>query len=222
MKKIAWGLATVAMVAGFAVSAQAVDQQQFTPIPDGVIPAVPSPEGGVPCDILVRYDDGGDDSPGSGPTLGYYSGQLHQFLGIRSTAPAGGSFEIQSAGWFSDFWVLPGMVDVTVTEIGNAANTATASINVTDGGTFEVVFDTPICVPGGADYSIMICPRVGVFGVVGEDLSSPDGRSYWSPDPCDLVNNTTFQDYMIWSCVTACGATPTIESTWGTLKATYR
>ena len=221
MKKIVLGLAATAVFAGAAVSAQAANPH-VTQIPDGVIPAVPSAEGGVPCDLLIRYDDGGDDTPGSGPTLGYYAGQDHQFLGIRSTAPAGGSFLVQSAGWFSDFWILPGMVDVTVTEIANPANSATAAINVTDGGTFEVVFDTPICVPGGADYSVMLCPRVGVYGVVGQDFNSPDARSYWSPDPCDLVNLSTSEDYMIWSCVTECGPTPTIESTWGTLKANYR
>jgi hypothetical protein len=217
MKRKLAVLAAWAMV-GFATLAQAEHRSN---IPDGVIPAVPSGEGS-PCDILIRYDDGVDDSPGSGPTLGYFSGQSHQFLGIRSTAPAGGSFQIQSAAWFSDFWVLPGMVDVTVTEIGNPANSATGSVNVTDGGTWEVIFDSPICVPGGADYSVMVCPRVGVFGVVGEDLSGPDGRSYWSPDPCDLVNNVTGADYMIWSCVTECGPTPTIQATWGAVKATYR
>lgn len=217
MKRKLAVLAAWAMV-GFATLAQAEHRSN---IPDGVIPAVPSGEGS-PCDILIRYDDGVDDSPGSGPTLGYFSGQSHQFLGIRSTAPAGGSFQIQSAAWFSDFWVLPGMVDVTVTEIGNPANSATGSVNVTDGGTWEVVFDNPICVPGGADYSVMVCPRVGVFGVVGEDLSGPDGRSYWSPGDCDLVNNVTTADYMIWSCVTECGPTPTIQATWGAVKATYR
>ena len=98
MKRKLAVLAAWAMV-GFATLAQAEHRSN---IPDGVIPAVPSGEGS-PCDILIRYDDGVDDSPGSGPTLGYFSGQSHQFLGIRSTAPAGGSFQIQSAAWFSDF-----------------------------------------------------------------------------------------------------------------------
>lgn len=219
MKKALLAVAAMVLVSGVAAVAQA---EVRTDLPDGVIPAVPGGEGDVPCDVLLRYDDGTDDTPNSGPTLGYYSGQQHQFLGVRFTAPAGATFEVQSASWFSDFWVLPGTVDVSVYEVANPSNTTSASINVTAGGTFEVAFAEPICVPGGTDYAVMICPRVGVFGVVGEDLSGPDARSYWTAGDCSLLNLSTSNDYMIWSCVTPCEPTPTTESTWGAIKSNYR
>lgn len=221
MRKLALVLSAVALVGG--VSAVFAADPHVSQIPEGQIPAVPGGEGTVPCDIEVRYDDGTDDTPGSGSTLGYYSGQSHQFLGVRSTAPAGGSYQVESASFFSEFWVLPGAVDITVYEIANPGNNATATVNVTGGGLWEVAFDSPICVTGGTDYAVMVCPRIGVFGVSGEDLSAPqDQRSYWTAGTCDLLNQFTSQDLTIWSCVTACGSTPTIESSWGTVKNIYR
>ena len=219
MKKILLLVSTIAFIGVVATTAHA---EERTTIPDGITPAVPATEGTVPCDVLLRYDDGTDDSPGSSPTLGYYSGTLHQFLGVVFTPPNGGDYEVQSASWFSDFWVLPGMVDVTVSEMGNPGNSATASISVGDGGTWEVAFDPPVCIPAGSDYSVMVCPRLGVFGVVGEDLSAPDSRSYWTPDDCAPLNLSTGNDYMIWSCVTSCGPTPVEEASWGSVKSIYR
>lgn len=219
MKRSLLMLSALAFLGSVAMTAHAEERYN---IPDGITPAVPGTEGNVPCDILVRYDDGTDDTNGSGPTLGYYSGNLHQFLGVVSTHPGGTDYEVQSASWFSDFWVLPGMVDVTVSEMGNPSNSATASINVNDGGTWEVAFDSPVCIPAGSDYVVMICPRVGVFGVVGEDLSAPDGRSYFTANDCGPENQTTVNDYMIWSCVTPCGPTPVEQGTWGSVKSIYR
>ncbi|MEZ4650403.1 MAG: hypothetical protein R3E97_16770 [Candidatus Eisenbacteria bacterium] len=218
MKKTVLILSALLFTAGSTVTALA---EERTTIPDGVNPAVPSGEGNVPCDTLLRYDDGSDDTPGSGPTLGYYSGNLHQFLGVVFTPPSGGDYEVQSASWFSDFWVLPGTVDVTVSEMGNPSNSTTASIAVNDGGTWEVAFETPICVPAGSDYVVMVCPRVGCFGVVGEDLAAPDGRSYWSAAECAPVNASGGNDYMIWSCVTPCGPTPIENESWGGVKSIY-
>jgi hypothetical protein len=218
MKKTLLLLSTLAFMGALAVTARA---EVRTTIPDGVTPAVPGTEGTVPCDILLRYDDGTDDNPGSGPTCGYYSGDLHQFLGVVSTPPGGGDYEVQSASWFSDFWVLPGVVDVTVSEMGNPANSATASITVNDGGTWEVAFETPVCIPAGSDYVVMVCPRVGCFGVVGEDLSASANRSYWTPGDC-APENASSSNYMIWSCVTPCGPTPVEDATWGSVKSIYR
>lgn len=221
MRKLALVLSAVAMVGGLTAVAMAAPH--VTDIPEGQIPAVPGDEGTVPCDILIRYDDGSDDSPGSGYTLGYYSGSAHQFLGQIFTTPAGSDHEVQSASFFSEFWVLPGMVDIEVTEVGNSGNTTTASVSVSAGGTYEVAFETPICIPAGRDYEVMICPRVGVFGVGGEDYSAPlRAQAYWSDGGCDPVNSLGAVDLMLWSCVTPCGATPTIETTWGELKDIYR
>jgi hypothetical protein len=149
---------------------------------------------------------------------------LYQFLGVRFTPPADQSYQVQSASWYSDFWVLPGNVDVEVQEWGNPSNTTSATINVTTGGTWEVEFATPICIPQGGEYVIMLCPQRNVFGVVGEDLSAPDGRSYWVPNPegCTPLNQSTQNDYMIWSCVTTCGPTPVEGRSWGQVKSLYR
>lgn len=220
MRRLSLVLSVVALVGG--ASATLAAEPHVTPIPEGQIPAVPGGEGTVPCDILIRYDDGTDDTPGFGYTLGYYSGSSHQFLGVRSTTPGGSDHEVQSASFFSEFWVLPGNVNIEVTEIGNPGNTTTATVNVTGGGTWEVAFDTPICIPAGGDYEVMVCPQPGVFGVSGEDTSGSDGRSYFSDNACDLVNQFTAEDLMIWSCVTPCGSTPTVETTWGELKNIYR
>jgi hypothetical protein len=197
--------------------------EHATLIPPGVEPASPGGGGRVPCDITIRYDDGSDDDPGSGPTLGYYSGNLHQFLGVRSTPPANTSYQVQSASWFSDFWVVPGLVDVTVYEWNNPSNSATATVNVTGAGTWEVEFTNPICVPAGSDYAVMICPQPGGgWGVVGNDLASPDNRSFWSDGACALVNGPVGSDYMIWSCVTPCGPVPAETMHWGQIKSLYR
>ncbi len=208
------GLATVAPA-----------DQHVTLIPPGIDPVPPyTGDPRVPCDTLLRYDDGTDDDPGSGPTLGWYTGVDYQFLGVRFTPPAGGSYKVQSASWYSDFWIFPGNVDVTVTDLSNPANTTTATIAVTGGGTWEVEFTTPICIPQGGEYSVMICPQPGVFGVCGNDAGSPPaGRSKWvgTGGGCTMVNDAG-TNYMIWSCVTPCGVVPDQPITWGTIKGLYR
>src|SRR5262245_10356284 len=122
MKTVLLALCLCCLAAVFAVAAQA-DTPQLTPIPPGIIPATPT-QPLIPCDVLLRYDDGSDDTPGSGYTLGGPSAPF-QFLGIIATVPAGQSYRVQGAGFFSEFWVIPGVVHVTVTEVGNPANTAT-------------------------------------------------------------------------------------------------
>lgn len=212
------------LVLGFsaiAVAASAVEPVR-TDIPAGVDPAQPGGDPRVECDREIRYDDGGDDSPGSSPTLGWYGPNAYQYLGVRFTVDASQSYRVQSASWFSDFWITPGLVDVTVTEVGNPANTATATVNVPAGGTYGVDFADPICIPAGGEYVVMLCPQPFTFGVVGEDLNSPDFRSYWSSTTCDPVNDGGPVDYMIWSCVTPCGPTPADIPTWGSIKSLYR
>jgi hypothetical protein len=216
-------LAALMVTACFGALATVATAEHYTVAPQGVDIVPPGPGGRVPCDIQLRYDDGVDDTPGSGPTLGWYTSTNYQFLGVRFTPPGDQTYKVQSASWYSDFWVLPGNVDVEVSQWDDPSNTTTATINVTAGGTWEVEFASPICIPQGRDYVVMICPQQNVFGVVGQDLSGSDMRSYWVANPNGCVpQNQTTDDYMIWSCVTPCGATPVAATTWGHVKTLYR
>ena len=193
---------------------------------EGMIPPGGDPQALVECDILVRYDDGTDDTPGSGQTLGGPSAPFW-YLGIQATPPAGGSFLVQSASFFSEFWVIPGNVDIIVYEIGNPLNSASETLFINDSGEWGVDFTDPICLPAGVDFGIVLCPAPGVWGVSGEDTSAPDGRSHqWNTDvgTCDELANAPFTnlDFMIWACVTPCGATPTTEVSWSNVKALYQ
>jgi len=222
MKSLLVGFFALAFCCALGGLASADLQRTDLP-PGGVIVPPSDADPRVPCDISLRYDDGSDDTPGSGPTLADFGGGSLQYLGVVFTTPAGtGDFEVQSASWYSDFWVWPGNVNVTVYEMADPTNSTTASINVTDGGTWEVELLEPICVPAGQDYVVMLCPSVGVWGVVGEDLSAPDFRSYWTSTTCDPVNSLGADDLMLWSCVTPCGGTPTEITSWGAIKATFR
>jgi hypothetical protein len=221
MKKLLWVFPLLILMGGLFVTAQA---EHVTIIPEGMESAAPDP--GVlpiPCDVLLRYDDGTDDTPGSGSTLGGPSAP-YQYLGIIATPPADVSYEVQSAAFWSEFWVTAGVVNVEVFEVSDPTNATSAMITVNAGGTWEVEFDTPICVGPGSDFAVMLCPNPGVWGVTGEDLSAPDGRSYWSNSTqgCFPTTQFTGQDLLIWACVTPCEPTPTEESSWGSVKSLYR
>jgi len=191
-----------------AAGAAQADEPHVTTIPDGVEPAPPgeAPGGnGVACDVLIRYDDGTDDTPGSGYTLG---GPVPppQRLGIIAQAPPGGTWQIQSVGFFSEFWVIPGNVNVEVASVSMPGTVATETIYVDSAGIWETAINSPLCVGPDEEFSVMLCPDVGTWGVTGEDLSAPDGRSYYSSAACSpdnlLDNGNT--DLMIWACVTPC------------------
>ncbi len=223
MRKLLLGLAAVALLGGVP-AAEAVGPH-VTHLPQGHVPGEQGTAGGVPCDVSIRYDDGTDDTLDYGPTLGWYSSTDYQYLTVRFTPPDTGSdYLVQSASFFADFWVAPGQVDIHAQEQTNAANTTVESVEVTGAGVWEVVFATPICVPAGSDYYIMLCPpRGGGWGVCGEDLSAPDSRSYWSLNGrCGPENENTSADLMVNSCVTTCGTVSTSEATWGRIKTEYR
>lgn len=200
--------------------------EHITIAADGAGIASPKAGSSVPCDIQLRYDDGTDDSPDWGPTLGWYDPVLYQFVGVRFTPPAVADqyTQVQSASWYSDYWVLPGNVDVEAQEWGDPSNSTSATIYVTGVGTWEVEFANPICIPPGGEYVIMLCPQRGVWGVIGQDTSAAHGRSYWAWNPtgCSPQEQSTVEDYMIWSCVTSCGTVPVEGSAWGQIKTLYR
>lgn len=217
-------LAALAVVVCFCGLGTVAWAEHITTIPDGVDIVAPAAGNRVSCDIQLRYDDGTDDTPDWGPTLGWYDPVLYQYVGVRFTRAAGQSYQVQSASWYSDYWVIPGNVDVEVQEWGDPSNSTSGTIYVTGAGTWEVEFTNPICIPPGGEYLIMLCPQQGVWGVIGQDEASPDGRSYWSWNPtgCSPQDQSTAEDYMIWSCVTSCDVVPVEGRSWGQVKAHYR
>jgi len=223
MKKLLLTLGAFTIL-GFG-SAGADPGQHVITAPPGTPLAQPTTHATVPCDTQIRYDDGTDDTPSSGPALGWFTPTNYQYLGVRFTPPGGQSYEVQSASWFSEFWVQSGLVDVTAMEVGNPINAVTASLFVTAGGTWEVQFPNPICIPPDGSYDVMLCPQPGVYGEIGDDHAASDFRSYvstttgcapaylWFPDELD---------FMLWSCVTPCGSVPAPSTTWGYVKSIYR
>ncbi len=175
---------------------------QVTLIPEGVSSASPIGNGPaqVPCEVLIRYDDGSDDQIGSGYTLGF-----GQRLGIVAQAPAaapGVSWRVQSVGFYSEFWLTPGDVDVEVTSVADSTNTTSETLFVDSGGNWEVALTAPIVVAPEEEFAVMLCGGAGTWGVTGEDTSAPDGRSYFSGTSC--APDTQLDppvDLMIWACV---------------------
>lgn len=200
MRRLAILGGSILLVASAALAAE----PHVSTIPDGMLPAAPggAPGGnGVPCDVLIRYDDGTDDQVGSGFTLG-----IGQRLGIIAQAPSSGAaaWRVQSAGFFSEFWLTPGDVDVQITSIADSGNTTTETLFVDSAGTWEIAFSAPIQVAPGEEFAVMLCGGPDTHGVTGEDFSSPDGRSYFSGAACspDSVVGNGDADLMIWACVT--------------------
>ncbi len=223
MRHLLLGIAAVALLGDVAAAESA--GPHMTHIPAGYVPGEEGIAGGGPCETVLRYDDRTDDTLDYGPTLGWYSSTEYQYLTVRFTPPdTGSSYEVQSASFFADVWVAPGSVDIHAQEQTNAANQTFESVEVTGAGIWEVVFTTPICVPAGSDYYIMLCPpRGGGWGVCGEDFSAPDNRSYWSLNgPCGPENENSPADFMVWSCVKACGTVSTTGTSWGSIKTEYR
>jgi hypothetical protein len=205
--------ALVGVTAGLAIAAD-----PMTTIPDGVIPATPIDRGD--CANPIADHDGSDDSPGSGFTLG---GPVapYWYLGVRHT-PTAPNFRVDAVQFFSEFWVTPGNVTVHVAEVGNASNSTDATIFISAGGNYEVVFENPICVNG--DFDVTFCPDPGVWGVLGEDTSGPLDRSYQNNTDaggCENINQVG-ADLLVTSCMGECQATPVEVKTWGAVKANYR
>jgi hypothetical protein len=216
-------LAALTVVVCFGALGTFAWAQHITFAPEGVDIVPSEPVDRVPCSILLQYDDGTDDNGPGGTTMGWYDPVLYQFVGVRFTPAGDQPYLVQSASWYSDFWVTPGNVDVEAQEWGNPSNSTSATIYVTGAGTWEVEFANPICVPQGGEYVIMLCPQQGVWGVVGDDLSAPHGRSYWAwTAGCSPQEQSTGEDYMIRSCVTSCGTTPVEDRSWGRVKILYR
>lgn len=198
------------------VMAQGPDTPNF-----GLPEADPGMPVGQDCDILISYNDGTDDFPSQGWTLG---GPVapYWYLGVRFTPPAG-NYLVQKTLFWSEFWVTPGNVTVRCYELDNPTNETSEVVLINAEGNYDVTFTNPICVD--SDYGIVLCPDPGVWGVLGEDNSNIQGRSYQNNTDtggCELINIRSDAELLIDSCVTPCEPTPTEQSTWGAIKTLYR
>jgi hypothetical protein len=218
-----WSLRLCAFALFVCAPAAVLADVHRTPLPEGQVPAHPGAPSGIPCDIRLGYDDGTDDSLDSGPTLGWYSDTGHQYLGVVFTAPPTvADYQVQSASFFADFWVESGLVEFHAFQFDDPSNETQASVNVTGGGTWEVEFVPPICIPAGGEFVVMLCPTLeGGWGVCGEDTSDPDGNSYFTDRECVPAVEFSY-DLMIRACVTECGSVSTDLKSWGEIRADYR
>ncbi len=148
----------------------------------------------------------GDDTPGSGWTLG-----LGQQLGINCP----GQLCIDGVGFFVEFMVVFGTLDIVIYDGGTEVRRVTVSPVQ---GTNDFAITPPVNISNGA--CIMLCPNGDYWSVTGEDYTSaPYGNTYWSND-CHCTNAFTDNNLTIWAHL--CGVVPTEQMSWGTLKTLYR
>jgi hypothetical protein len=146
-----------------------------------------------------------DMETGAGWTLG-----MGQQLGILC-----GPYWILGVGFWSEFVVVPGPVDVYIN--GEQAGRFTT---VAPGENY-LRLEYNSC---ERDACIMLCPVGDTWLVTGEDYdSAPYGNCYWSND-CDCSTAFTDNNLTIWACIAGCPPPPTpIETmTWGRIRAIYR
>ena len=162
-------------------------------------------------DALCQYGFQ-DDTQGFGSTL-----NSDQQLGIRCYAPAPGSV-IEAVGWFSEFWVIPGNLDIVLLNCDTGAELSRTSVFV-DGNSQDYKF---LVDAAGADcVCVMLCPVGSTWGVTGEDRTNgPFADTFWSNN-CFCDNEFTTENKTIYACWTE-GATPVEPGTWGSVKALYR
>lgn len=162
-----------------------------------------------PCEVTIRYDDGTDDLPDGGSSLG--GGQRLGIIAQAPTADPGYVWEIYGVRFYAEFWLTPGDLDIQLASISDPSNTTTETVSVTGGGTWEFEMTNPLLVGSQEEFSVMLCPLGATEGVTGEDTSSPDGRSYWSGSGCkpDRTDFDSPRDLMIWVCARQVGAQET-------------
>ena len=144
-----------------------------------------------------------DDMTSSGSTLG-----MGQQLGIWCEAPG----VIDKVGFYCEFVVVPGSLDIVIYDDGVMAGTETVS-PIEGLNEFDIA-DVSIA----GDACIMLCPIGDFWAVTGEDLTNPPfAHTYWS-NVCECTNEFTGQNLWIWA-VHGGGGTPVESSTWGQIKA---
>jgi hypothetical protein len=166
----------------------------------GIPPQQYAPAGGV-CQHGFS-----DDQPGSGWTLGF-----GQQLGIRCASPGA----ILSVGFFVEFMVTPGTVDIVIYD--NGVEVSRTNVAVAAAGDHQ--FDIPD-VPIGGDACIMLCGVGGFHCVTGEDYTSPPyGDSFFSNN-CTCQTAFTDNNLVIYAATGE--VTPTTPVTWGAIRNLYR
>lgn len=152
-----------------------------------------------------------DDFPGSGWTLG-----LGQQLGIE--CPAAGC--ITAVGFYVDFTVIDGELDIVIYDDGTEVSRTTLAPGAVVQGENEFDIDD-VNIAGSA--CIMLCAvndTNGFWAVTGEDYTNgPFGSTFFS-NTCTCENAFTDNNLTIWAVL--CGATPTDEYSWGTIRAMFR
>jgi hypothetical protein len=147
-----------------------------------------------------------DDGIGWGYTLG-----LGQQLGITCAGP----ICIDEVGFYVEFLVTGGTVDIVIYDNGSEVARQTVSPAA---GNNNFVLDSSVNVSGTA--CIMICPDGNYWSVLGEDLTNgPFGNSYFSSN-CTCQTAFTDVNLTVWAHL--CGVVPTESTSWGTLRSLYR
>ncbi len=220
MNRLTLALTVAAVIVACPALAQTT--LHYSPLPSGTERIGSGPGPSAACPSIIRYDDGTDDTPTQSPTLGWWDATQHQYLFVRFAGPSTQMVEVRGAGWFSDFWVWPGMVDVTAEEVGNPGNSVTVSTFVYGAGNWEVEFPNPIIVPPLREFYIKLCTGPGVWGVVGDDHDNARLRSGSSLTDCAAHYTWGDTNLMIWSCAVQYVPTFVRAGTWGSLKSIYR
>jgi hypothetical protein len=168
---------------------------------------------GDPIDLPVRQDvcqyGFNDESIGWGYTLGFgYS------LGIN--CPDAGC--ISAIGFYVEFTVTDGSLDLVVLDDGAEVSRTTLPPGSVFPGVNE--FDIEDVAVSG-DACIMLCPVGSFHCVTGEDFNSPPYGSSWQSQTCSC-SGTNFldQNFTIWAVL--CGAVPTEQTSWGSIRTLYR
>ncbi|MDM7914830.1 MAG: hypothetical protein ACE15D_00920 [Candidatus Eisenbacteria bacterium] len=146
-----------------------------------------------------------DTAPGQGWTLG-----LGQQLGIMCQAPGA----ILAVGWYTEFLVIPGSLDIVVYD--NGVEVSRTTVQPVEGMNDFDIDDVSI----SGDACIMLCPIGDFWAVTGEDYNSaPYGNTYWSTS-CQCTTPFTDNNLTIWA--TTGEAVATQDNSWGQIRSMFR
>lgn len=139
-----------------------------------------------------------------------------QQLGISCAAPFAGA-QITNVGFFSEFWITPGDLDIVIYDAASTEELSRTTVSIAGGSLVEYEFPvTPTTVTNAC---VMLCPLGDTDGVTGEDSTTFPYEDTWFSSTCFCSSVLSTHDLTIWACWEA--AVPVEGSTWGTVKALY-